>query len=211
VDPRIAHLSGIEFVEHYLYRTKGVFEFSFITLEVTQREHSETALEDKIREWERIAGTDSTADYAQEWIRSLQYDQDCVRAERSVYGESFLHMATAAVAGSIIMMAYQGIRMGEQRGNVAEGRMVHDPYSLRDFVKLSRDHGAHFWEDVTKAHSDRLNFQKEVLGYDQQADGTHINHSVALLHKLGWHWYKDVKADLIKLFDPTVSWNPTSG
>jgi hypothetical protein len=101
--------------------------------------------------------------------------------------------------------------VGQQRGAVDEGRMVHDPYRLRDFVKLSRDHGAHFWEDITKAHTERLDFQKAVLGYDQQSDGTHINHSVALLDKLGWHSYKDVEADLIKLFDPTDIWNPTWG
>jgi hypothetical protein len=46
---------------------------------------------------------------------------DLVRAERSAYGDSLLHMAEAAVAGSIILMAHQGIRMGEQRGVVNEG------------------------------------------------------------------------------------------
>jgi hypothetical protein len=180
-----------------------------VTLSVTQSEHSEPVLENYIKFWEQIAATDPTADHAQEWIRSWQYDLDSVRTERSIYGDSFLHMVGAAVAASIILMAYQGIRMGEQRGAVDEGRMVHDPYRLRDFVKLSRDHGAHFWEDITKAHTERLDFQKAVLGYDQQSDGTHINHSVALLDKLGWHSYKDVEADLIKLFDPTDIWNPT--
>jgi len=166
-------------VAHYLYRTKGVFEFSFMTLLVTQGEHSETALENYIRYWEQQAADDPTADHAQRWLRSLRDDLDLLRAERSAYDGSLLHMAAAAVAGSIILMAHQGIRTGEQRGVVNEGRMVHDPYRLRQFVKLSRDHGAHFWEDITEASRGRLDFQKAVLGYDQEADGANINHSVA--------------------------------
>ena len=89
--------------------------------------------------------------------------------------------------------------------------MVHDPYRLRQFVKLSRDHGAHFSEDITEASRGRLDFQMAVLGYDQQADGTNINHSVALLDKLGWHRYKDVEDDLINLFDPTGIWKSNQG
>jgi hypothetical protein len=42
----------------------------------------------------------------------------------------------------------------------------------------------------------------DVEHYDQETEGTHINHSVTLLEKLGWHQYKDVEADLFKLFDP---------
>jgi len=39
----------------YLYRTKKVFEFSFVTLSVTQSEHSEPVLENYIKFWEQIA------------------------------------------------------------------------------------------------------------------------------------------------------------
>jgi hypothetical protein len=208
----MSHMSGIEFVRRYLYRTKGVFESSFMTLLVTQGEHSEPVLEKYIKDWEQTAATDPTADHAQKWIRYWQYNLDSIDDERSIYGDDFLHMACAAVAASIISTAYLGVMLGEQRGKIADGRMVHDPYRLRQFLKLSRDHGAHFWEDVTKdrAHADRrLAFQKEVLRYDQEADGTNINHSVALLDKLGWHWYKDVEDDLINLFDPT--WKSNQG
>jgi hypothetical protein len=206
-----SHLSGIEFVAHYLYRTKSVFEFSFVTLSVAQGEHSEPALENDIKFWEKRAAIDPTTDHAQEFIRSSQHDLDWVRAERSIFGDSFLHMAGAAVAASIISMAYQGVMLGEHRGNVPEGRMVHHPYRLRQFVKLSGDHGAHFWEDVTNASRGRLKFQKEVLGYDQKADRTNINHSVALLNKLGWNRYKDVEDDLINLFDPNGVWKSKQG
>jgi hypothetical protein len=50
-----------------------------------------------------------------------------------------------------------------------------------------------------------------VLGYDQKADRTNINHSVALLNKLGWNRYKDVEDDLINLFDPNGVWKSKQG
>jgi hypothetical protein len=61
-----------------------VFEFSFVTLSVAQGEHSEPALENDIKFWEKRAATDPTTDHAQEFIRSSQHDLDWVRAEREI-------------------------------------------------------------------------------------------------------------------------------
>lgn len=193
-------MSADQFVALYLYRTKSVFESSFVTLWLTRSEHSETDLEKDIQFWEQMLADDPTATHAENWRRSFQNNLDYLRAERAAYGETFIHMATAAVAASIISMADHGVRMAKQRGKVVEDRVVHSGHRLQKFVRLSSDHGSHFWEDVTEAHQPRLDFQKKVLGYDQQADGTNINHSETLLVKLGWSRCKDVETDLLKLF-----------
>jgi hypothetical protein len=200
---RTSHLSSFVFVEQYLYRTKDVIESLFVTLWVTQGEHSETYLEKSIQEWEQVVTNDSNDDSAQRWLRSFRDKLQWLRLERSIYGDSFLHMAGAAVATSIISIAHQGIRLGERQGNpLGDDRMVHSPYRLREFVGLSRDHGAHFWENPRKANPKRLEFQKVVLGYDQEVDGTNFNHSVTLLEKLGWGRYPDIENDLMNLFAP---------
>ena len=165
-----SHLTALEFVAHYLYRTKSVFEWGFLTLGIVQAEHSEADLENQIRTWEQVVAQDPTAEYAQHSIRSAQYNLEWVRFERSIYGDTFLHMAAAAVAASVISMAHQGIRLGERRGNASSDRMIQSPYRLREFVELSRTHGAHFWEKVSDAKPERLEFQKRVLNYDQKAN-----------------------------------------
>jgi len=71
-----SHLSGIEFVAHYLYRTKSVFEFSFVTLSVAQGEHSEPALENDIKFWEKRAATDPTTELG--WNRYKDVEDDLI-------------------------------------------------------------------------------------------------------------------------------------
>lgn len=84
--------------------------------------------------------------------------------------------------------------------------MVHFPYRLREFVRLSRDHGAHFWKNPHDAKRQRLEFQKTVLGYDQEVDGINFNYSVTLFEKLGWGRYPEIENDLMSLFAPTGQW-----
>ena len=201
---KTSHLSSLQFVLQYLYRTKSVFEQLFGVLGSTQGSQSEEYLKNAIQEWKQAAANDPTADFAEKRIRDLGSDLEILRLERSVYGNTFLHMASAAVAASIISIADQGIRLGErQQGSTTSGRMVHSRYSFREFIRFSRNHGAHFWDEPSEADRKRLEFQKTVLNYDQEADGSNINHSVALLEKLGWHQYQDVANDLMDLFDPT--------
>ncbi|MBV8816529.1 MAG: hypothetical protein JO271_18730, partial [Verrucomicrobia bacterium] len=152
----ISDLTALEFIAHYLYRTNSVFEWEFVTLGIVQAEHSEADLENQIRAFEQVVARDPTAEYFQHSIRSAQYNLEWVRFERSIYGDSFLHMAAAALAASIISIAHQGIRLGERRGNASIDRMVQSPYRLREFVELSRAHGAHFWEKVSDAKTERL-------------------------------------------------------
>lgn len=163
-------------------------------------------MEKSVQTWAQEAAKNPTAGL-EPWIRSDSDRLELLRWERSNFGDDFTHMALAAVAAGIISIAHQGVLLAaRQQGNGPSGRIVHPPYGLREFIKLSRDHGAHFLEKPSKADPRRLEFQKTVLNYDQVANATNINHSLALLQKLSWNSYTDIQNDLMDLFDPTGKW-----
>jgi hypothetical protein len=74
-------------------------------------------------------------------------------------------------------------------------------YKLKEFIAQARDHAAHFSEIEPRPKRER--FQKEVLGYDQRAVGTTVNHSFRRLEILGWRSENDIHWDLLSLFNPT--------
>jgi hypothetical protein len=115
-------------------------------------------------------------------------------------------VAAGAIAGAIISIAHQGVLLTDKHGTVPHGRIVHSQYRFREFIKLSREHGAHFLEelkseaDVGEHKKRRFAFQKTVLGYDQLSEQTHLNYSAKLLQILGWSRYEDMATDLMSLF-----------
>ena len=109
-----------------------------------------------------------------------------------------------AAASSIIFMAQHGIDVGKQHGPAAEGREVRPNYKLKNFIRLARNHAAHYSETISgKQIREREDFQLAVLNYDQRTDGSFVNHSFKVLEILDWRSWDNVREDILSLFDPT--------
>jgi hypothetical protein len=101
-------------------------------------------------------------------------------------------------------MAQHGIDVGKQHGPASEGREVRPNYKLKNFIRLARNHAAHYSETISgKQIREREDFQLAVLNYDQRTDGSFVNHSFKVLEILDWRSWDNVREDILSLFDPT--------
>jgi hypothetical protein len=124
--------------------------------------------------------------------------------ERLQSGAEAKSLAAGSVAAGIIFMAYHGIEVGERHGSPVEGREVRPDYKLKKFVRLARNHAAHYTQKIGASGTvERARFQIAVLEYDQRATGGFTNYSLKLLQILGWESWENVRRDLLSLFDLT--------
>jgi hypothetical protein len=111
-------------------------------------------------------------------------------------------LVMGTVAAGILFVASHAVKIGKaflpQGAEPKDGRIVKAGYCLKEFIRLSRNHAAHFSEMPTDPKL--LKFLHDVLGYVPNPQGPFINHSYSLLCILGWSNFDRMMEDVRSLF-----------